>query len=226
MKSSLPRESLWPLAVLAGLLLAAAGLNAQTARDVSQWEPEITAFEASDKTNPPPKHAILFVGSSSIRMWKTLAKDFPDKQVINRGFGGSHIADSTALAERIIFPYEPKQIVFYAGDNDLAEGRTVDQVVADYEAFVKKVREKLPDTTIAYISIKPSLLRWSLKDKMESANAKIAAIKGDKLKFIDVYHAMLGEDGQPLPDIFVGDRLHMNAKGYEIWVPLVGKQLE
>jgi lysophospholipase L1-like esterase len=226
MKSSLPRESLWPLAVLAGLLLAAAGLKAQTARDVSQWEPEITAFEASDKTNPPPKHAILFVGSSSIRMWKTLAKDFPDKQVINRGFGGSHIADSTALAERIIFPYEPKQIVFYAGDNDLAEGRTVDQVVADYEAFLKKVREKLPDTTIAYISIKPSVLRWSLKEKMEAANAKIAAIKGDKLKFVDVYHPMLGEDGQPLPDIFVGDRLHMNAKGYEIWVPLVGKQLE
>lgn len=122
MKSLLPKRSLWPLAALAGVLLAAAGLKAQTARDVSQWEPEIKAFEASDKTNPPPKHAILFVGSSSIRMWKTLAKDLSDKQVINRGFGGSHIADSAALAERIIFPYEPKQIVFYAGDNDLAKG--------------------------------------------------------------------------------------------------------
>ena len=214
------------LVVLVSLLSAACGLFAQTPRNVAQWEPEIKAFEASDKTNPPPKHAIVFVGSSSIRFWKTLSKDFPDKQVINRGFGGSHVADSTAFAERIIFPYEPKLIVFYAGDNDLAEGSSVDQVVADYEAFVKKVREKLPDTTIAYISIKPSLLRWNLKDKMEAANAKIAALRGDKLKFIDVYHAMLGEDGKPLPDIFVGDRLHMNAKGYEIWVPVVRKQLE
>ena len=102
----------------------------------------------------------------------------------------------------------------------------MEQVVADYEAFVKKVREKLPDTPITYISIKPSPLRWSLKDKMEAANARIAAIEGDKLKFIDVYHAMLGADGKPLPDIFVSDRLHMNTKGYEIWVPLVRKHLE
>jgi len=111
-------------------------LRAQTNANISKWEGEIKAFEASDRTNPPPKQAILFVGSSSIRKWQTLAKDFPGKVVINRGFGGSEIADSTALADRIIFPYQPKMIVFYAGDNDLANGKNVEQVVADFQTFV------------------------------------------------------------------------------------------
>ena len=122
-------------------MLVTLGLSTPQAANqhgLAKWEPEIRAFEASDRTNPPAKHAILFVGSSSIRLWKTLAKDFPNARVINRGFGGSRIADSTAFADRIIFPYEPRTIVFYAGDNDLAEGRTPEQVAADYQAFVCK----------------------------------------------------------------------------------------
>src|SRR5277367_4235574 len=129
------------------LLILVAGswaslLPAQTTSkeaDVSRWEKEISAYEASDKTNAPPKGAILFVGSSSIRKWTTLARDFPGKQVINRGFGGSEIADSTALADRIIFPYAPRIIVFYAGDNDLASGKSAEKVFADFQAFLKKI---------------------------------------------------------------------------------------
>ncbi len=191
----------------------------------AKWETEIRAFEAGDRTNPPVKHGILFIGSSSIRLWKTLAKDFPGEPVINRGFGGSRIADSTALADRIIFPYEPRTIVFYAGDNDIAQGHTPEQVAADYQAFVQTVRAKLPDARIAFISIKPSPLRWHLRDKIESANRQIAAMKGDGLVFIDSYNAMLGADGKPRVEMFAADRLHMNAMGYRLWTALVKAQL-
>jgi lysophospholipase L1-like esterase len=210
-------------------LLLALGFSEAPAADqhgIAKWEPEIRAFEAADRTNAPPKHAILFVGSSSIRLWKTLAKDFPEARVVNRGFGGSRIADSTAFAERIIFPYEPRTIVFYAGDNDLAEGRTAEQVAADYQAFVQTVRARLPETRIAFISIKPSPLRWHLREKIESANRQIAAMKGDGLVFIDSYSAMLGADGKPRQEMFAADRLHMNEKGYRLWTQLVKAQLD
>jgi lysophospholipase L1-like esterase len=218
------RQHIWCLPLLL-LVLGFSQAPTVDQRGPAKWEREIKAFEASDRTNSPPKHAILFVGSSSIRLWKTLAHDFPGEPVINRGFGGSRIADSTALADRIIFPYEPRTIVFYAGDNDLAEGRTPEQVAADYQDFVKTIRARLPDTRIAFISIKPSPLRWHLRDKIESANRQVAAMKGDKLVFIDSYKAMLGADGQPRPDMFAADRLHMNAQGYHVWTALVKAQL-
>ena len=201
-------------------------IPAQTPRDLSIWEPEIKAFEASDRTNPPPQGAILFVGSSSIRIWKTLAQDFPGHQVINRGFGGSKIADSTAFADRIIVPYHPSMVALYAGDNDLAAGNTPAQVVADYRAFVRKIRAKLPDATIAFISIKPSPSRWHLHDKMQAANHQIASMKGNKLIFIDVYSAMLGADGKPRPELFLPDGLHMNAAGYRLWTSIIEPRLK
>jgi lysophospholipase L1-like esterase len=201
-------------------------LPAQTNRDTSQWEKEIRAFEASDRTNPPPQNAILFVGSSSFRKWTNLAQAFPGKPVINRGFGGSHIADSTALADRIIFPYQPRLIVFYAGDNDLAAGVSVEQVVADYRAFVEKVHARLPKTVIAFVSIKPCPLRWKLHEKVAAANAEIKALPGDYLKFIDVYPAMLGADGKPQPDLFIADGLHPSAKCYELWTGIIKPYLE
>ena len=202
------------------------GLRAQTNASTSKWEPEIRAFEASDRTNPPPKHGILFVGSSSIRKWQTLANDFARKPVINRGFGGSEIADSTALANRIIFPYEPRMIVFYAGDNDLANGKSVEQVVADYGDFVKTVQAKLPQTRIAFISIKPCPLRWSLIEKVKAVNERIASMKDDKLVYIDVYSHMLGADGKPPADLFLADGLHPSAKCYQLWAKVIGPYLE
>jgi len=215
----------WLLPLLV-LVSGAERLAAQTNRDVSQWEKEIAAFEASDRTNPPPKGAILFVGSSSFRKWTTLAQDFPGKQVFNRGFGGSQIADSTALADRIIFPYEPRLIVFYAGDNDLAAGRTPDQVAEDYAAFAARVHARLPKTTIAFVSIKPSPARWKLHDEMITANQKIKAMPGDWLKFIDVYPLMLGADGKPKPEFFVSDGLHPSVACYRMWAGIIRPYLD
>lgn len=193
----------------------------------SKWEKEIAAFEASDKANPPPKGAILFLGSSSIRMWKTLAKDFPEHKVINRGFGGSEISDSVELAERLVFPYEPKRIIFYAGGNDINAKKTPERVFNDFKAFVEKVRQRLPATRISYISIAPNPARWAQIESIKTANGLIEDYtkKDPKLSFINVFPKMLGEDGQPLPDIYLQDRLHMNAKGYAIWTSIVGPLL-
>jgi lysophospholipase L1-like esterase len=192
------------------------------------FENEILAFESSDRTNLPPKDAILFIGSSSIRLWKTLAGDFPKHKVINRGFGGSQIIDSVNYADRIVLPYRPRQIVLYAGGNDINGGKSPDQVFADYKAFVTKVHSVLPKTRITYISIAPNPARWAQVERVKAANERIAQhVKTDsRLGFIDVFPEMLGPDGQPKPDIYVEDRLHMNAKGYELWTGIVGKYLE
>ena len=166
------------------------------------FENEIQAFEQSDSASPPPKDAVLFVGSSSIRMWTTLADDFPGVPVLNRGFGGSKIAHSTKYADRIVIPCNPKTIVFYAGDNDIAGGRSPEQVLADYKAFVEKIRAALPDTRILFISIKPSIARWKLVDQIREANRLVKAFSesSDKLGFIDIFPQMLGSDGKPRAD--------------------------
>jgi lysophospholipase L1-like esterase len=180
------------------------------------FEKEIQTIEAADRTNPPSRGAILFVGSSSIRKWTTLSQDFSGLKVINRGFGGSQIADSTFFADRIIVPYGPKLIVIFAGDNDLAVGKTPERVFTDYQEFVRKIHERLPETRILYISIKPSPSRWKLKDEQIAANQKIAAIKDPLLDFVDVYPAMLGPDGKPRSEFFVKDGLHLSEAGYAL----------
>ena len=194
----------------------------------AQWEKEIAAFEAADKTNPPPQGAILFVGSSSIRLWKTLARDFPGHKVINRGFGGSQITDSVHFAGRVVVPYQPRQIVLYAGGNDINEGKSPEQVFTDFKAFAATVREALPETRLTYISIAPNPARWAQVDKVRAANRLIAEYtrQHPKLGFIDMFSKMLGEDGQPLPDIYLADQLHMNAKGYELWKGIIAPHLE
>src|SRR5579883_3510875 len=140
---------------LCSLVLLASALPAQTNSAALKWKDELARFDASDRTNMPPKHEILFLGSSTIRFWTTLAKDFPGKQVINRGFGGSQIDEATALADRLVFPYEPRIIVFYSGDNDLAAGKSPERVFADFQEFVKTVHARLPDTVIDVLAIKP-----------------------------------------------------------------------
>jgi lysophospholipase L1-like esterase len=185
----------------------------------AQWEKDIAAFEASDKTNPPPKRAILFIGSSSIRMWKTLSDDFKGFAVINRGFGGSQMSDSDYYADRIVLPYQPRQILVYAGDNDLAAGKSPEQILADVQRFVETVHRSLPEARISYIAIKPSPSRWKLADRMRTANRLIAEFtRSDKrLDFVDVFTPMLDEAGQPKADLFLSDNLHMNSKGYQLW---------
>ena len=209
------------LILLAGSLAFSAALQPALAQE--QWKEAIQAFEQMDETNPPPEGAILFAGSSSIRLWTTLTEDFPDARVINRGFGGSQMSDLIHFADRIVTPYAPRLILVYEGDNDVAAGKTAEQVFADYQEFVSMVHNQLPDTRIAFIAIKPSLARRSLMDEMRKANGLIEEYAGarDRLDYIDIFTPMLGEDGEPLPDIFVDDGLHLNAAGYAIWAEAV-----
>ena len=187
------------------------------------FEKEIRAFEQADKDHPPPRDAVLFLGSSSNRLWDTLAKDFPDVPVINRGFGGSQVADSVRYADRIAIPYHPRKIVIYAGDNDIAAGKSPRQVFDDFKAFVEKVHAALPDVPIAFISIKPSLARWKLVEKIKEANRLIEDFSKQTkhVQYIDVFAPMLAPDGTPRKELCRDDGLHMNRKGYELWVSII-----
>lgn len=182
------------------------------------WEADMQRFEAVDAQSPPPRNGVLFIGSSSIRFWDTLAQDFPGVPVINRGFGGSELRDSTWYADRIIVPYAPRQILIYAGDNDLSAGRTPQQLHADFIAFVERVRRDLPKTKIAYISNKPSPARAQLLSVQREANTLIQAeAKRMGVDYIDIFAPMLDATGQPDASLFIDDRLHMNRAGYVLW---------
>lgn len=204
--------------VLASVLPGPQSL-AQSPDPFAQWEPEIRKFEESDRQAPPKPGAVVFVGSSSIRLWENLARDFPSDYVLNRGFGGSQIPDSTHFAGRIVTRYKPRMVVLYAGDNDLAAGRTPDQVLADFDAFVKRIRQDLPEVPIAFIAIKPSPARVKLLEQARVANEKVRdyAKRQKGVAYIDVFTPMLGSDGTPRGELFVEDGLHMNRSGYEIW---------
>lgn len=184
------------------------------------WQHDIDQLVADDSVHPPPQHGVLFVGSSSIRMWTTLAADFPGVPVINRGFGGSAIADTTHYAARIVIPYHPRLIVMYAGDNDIAEGHTPRLVLDDFKAFVARVRRELPDVAIVYISIKPSIARFAMWPQMRHANRMVAGWTRTqrRVSFVDVSAGMLGADGKPRAALFRPDGLHMTPAGYAIWV--------
>lgn len=204
-------------------LISANLLGGQPAQpDPDRWEPAIRDFEAREQAEPAAKGGIVFIGSSSIRRWD-LEKHFPGLPVTNRGFGGSRIADSTRYADRILLPIEPRVVVLYAGDNDINAGKTPDQVVSDYRAFVAKVHAALPRTRIVFIALKPSLSRWKLVGAMRQANKAIRAITAEepRLAFVDVDAPMIGSDGRPRPQLFAEDGLHLSAEGYKLWTSLV-----
>lgn len=206
-------------AVLGLVAVLAAGAAEQKAPvGVSKWEKEIAAFERADATNPPPQGAILFIGSSTIRMWRSLKQDFPRRAVINRGFGGSQIADATAFAPRIVFPYAPKVVYLRAGGNDLWAGKSVDQVFADFQAFVAAVRAKLPEADIVYISLSPCIARLKQAEITKELNAKVADFVRGKphLRYVETYDLVLGADGKVRPELFIKDMLHFNADGYKL----------
>lgn len=211
--------------ILVGILMST-GVLAVPAEDgknpALRWEPAIAAFEAEDKAHPVEPGGILFLGSSSIRMWD-LAQWFPEVPAINRGFGGSQISDSLYYFDRLVTPYAPSTIVFYAGDNDVAGGKTAETVAADFQTFTQKVWTVLPETRILYIPIKPSTARWMLYPEMKKANVAIRAqAEGEeRLVYIDIESHMLGDDGTPRKDLLLKDGLHMTPEGYRIWTDLV-----
>jgi lysophospholipase L1-like esterase len=200
-------------------LLAAASTHADSAPP-SHWQPDIAAFVAADHEHPPAQHGALFIGSSSIQFWKSLAQDFPGIPVINRGFGGSALPDSTYYADRIVWPYQPKLIVMYAGDNDINDGATPEQVLASFQQFVARAREGVPGVPIVYISIKPSLARLSLWPRMKTANDEIRdwAATQKNVRFVDIAPEMLDAQGKPRPELFRPDGLHMLPAGYALWI--------
>jgi lysophospholipase L1-like esterase len=193
----------------------------------SQWESDIAQFEAQDRANAPRPGSIVFVGSSSIRMWTTLDRDFPGVSVVNRGFGGSEAGDVAQFAERIVVPYKPPVVVFYAGDNDLAAGKTPAQVLAAFQSFVATIHRDLPATRVVFVSIKPSLARWNIVDKMRATNQLVRdyVSTDNKLAYVDVFTPMLDASGQPRPELYLEDGLHMTPAGYAIWRDLIAPAL-
>lgn len=182
---------------------------------------EIQAFKKQDSIKPPPQHAILFVGSSSFRKWTDVQSYFPGYPIINRGFGGSSLPDVIRYANDIIFPYHPKEIVIYCGENDFAgdDNLTAQAVVDRYKTLYGMIRAKMKTVPVVFISIKPSPSRRKYWTKMIEANKEIKAYIATQqhASFVDVFSLMLNDHNQPKPEIFESDSLHMNAKGYAIW---------
>jgi lysophospholipase L1-like esterase len=215
------------IALAVGSMAFAKAEGRQPKADQDRWAKEIAAFAADDEARPFAPGGIVFVGSSSIRLWN-LGMAFPGRRVLNRGFGGTQIQDSVQHVERLVLRHAPATVIFYAGDNDLSAGRTPQQVLADFQAFVGRVHAVLPETRIAFIGIKPSLARWALIEKVREANRLVrdACDRDDRLGFIDVDAPMLGWDGKPRADLFIKDGLHLSAKGYALWNVLVAPFLD
>lgn len=188
------------------------------------YEAEIRAFEKADQASPPAPGQVLFVGSSSIRMWSSLAKDMHPMPVLNRGFGGSKTREVLAVFDRIVTPNQPSAIVYYCGDNDLGTDNTDSRAAADgFIEFDSRVRAKWPELPVFYVSIKPSLARWKNWPAMARANELVRAYCQRTLgaTYLDLATPTLTAEGKPDPTIFREDGLHLNDKGYAIWTRII-----
>ena len=221
-----------------GLVLAASGsaqvregrtLQAPTAQQENpdRWESVIRSFEESDRKNPPAEGGIVFLGSSSFRRWD-LQKSFPGRGLINRGFGGSQMADAIRYVDRIVLPLKPRTIFLYEGDNDTGNGKTPETVEREFRQLVAIIHKALPQARIVFVSIKPSIRRWHLIDVARAANARVRAIcdQHDLLEYVDAASPLLGDNGEPRADLFVEDDLHLNDAGYAIWAELIAPYLD
>jgi len=205
------------------LMTGTAGLLGQESSPaVDKWEPEIRKFEEQDRKSVPPLAANLFVGSSSIRLWK-LKEAFPRHVCVNRGFGGSQLVDSARYVDRIVIPAKPRVVVLYAGDNDIASGKLPVVVRDHYRVFRDKIQAALPESKIVVVGLKPSPSRWKFREQaLETNRLLLEEVKaGKNQEFVDVWKPMLGDDGMPRADLFVKDNLHMNESGYSIWNRLI-----
>lgn len=198
----------------------------QQQKDPERFRKEVDSIVALnrsvDKTN-----LVLFTGSSSIRMWSSLKSDFPKHNVVNMGFGGSEMADLLYYASDIIVPLTPKKIFIYEGDNDISFGRTIKDILSSADSILLLVRKDLPQAEVIFISPKPSLSRWNLKEQYEAFNTALKDWAADKkrVKFADVWTPMLDKSGTVKKDIFIEDGLHLNKKGYAIWTATLKKYL-
>ena len=211
------------IAVLAAGAAAFFWWQSQAGGNPAFFESEIAAFEAADRENPPAPGGIVFVGSSSIRLWDTLAEDFAPLPTVRRGFGGAHMEHVVFNARRIVTPYAPRAVVVFCGGNDIGAGKDAARVLADYRAFVAIVHAELPDADIWFLSMKPSNFRFEIWEEQQIANAGLQelAASDSRLHYINVSDALLGSDGTPRDDVFIFDGLHLNATGYAAWTAVI-----
>lgn len=195
----------------------------------ARWHNELAAFDKADQAHFPAPGGVVFVGSSTVRLWTRLAQDFGRVPggIVNRGFGGSTLADCGLFAHELVVRYKPRQVLLYAGDNDLAQGRTPLQVLDSFARFANAVRAELPNARISFISVKPSPARELLLPQIRETNHVISAYLNrlPDSEYIDVYTPMLGADGRPRPELFRGDRLHMTEEGYRLWHSIIAPHL-
>ncbi len=206
------------------LISAISQLHSQESRRFQNEVAGITQADSAYKT----KDIILFTGSSTIRMWKSLATDFPGYPVINHGFGGSQMTDLLFFSRELILNYKPRKIFIYEGDNDLASSKSTDQILKTADSLVKSIRKSFPNTALYFISAKPSKSRWHLKEKYLEFNAALKTFASERRNtfYIDLWTPMLAGDGVVMQDIFLEDGLHMNPKGYAIWKKVIEPYLK
>lgn len=192
------------------------------------WDAEIAAFAIADRESRASPGGVLFVGSSSIRLWKTLPVDFPTWEPVNRGFGGAHIADCVENFDVLMASSSPRAVVFYAGSNDLAAGKSAVQVARDFSAFAARLHADFPETRLVFLSIVTAPARWELRDRISEANALIAKFcaEDSRRAFVDVNSPLLNADRRPREDCFTDDRLHLAANGYAAWRSALLEQLQ
>lgn len=215
------------LLVLAMVSVATMEVAAQQPIDPNRFEPAIQKFEAEDKATPPVKGGVLFIGASSIARWTNLAESFPDLRVVNRGFGGSELSEAVKYAPRVVVPHAPRIVVLYAGENDLNRGVTPEVIASDFDKFSQLIHASLPATRIVVIGLKPSLLRWKIRDGMHQTNKLISTrcAADRKCTYVDPWPSMIGADGTPKPSFFVEDGLHMTPEGYKAWTKMLQPHL-
>lgn len=219
-----PAPARLPLLLLAVLTLLLPALPAAP----EAWTKEIERLTAQDASHPPAPGGVVFVGSSSIRLWQTLAEDFPGLPVLNRGFGGSELADSVFYLDRIVLPYRPRLVVLFAGTNDLWSGRTPEKVAADFTAFRTRLHAALPQARLIYLSVNYAPARARIHAQMRETNRLIAAdcATDPRCTFVDVATPCLDAAGQPRPELFQDDQLHLKPAGYAIWTRVLTPYLQ
>ena len=204
------------LILLAFIILFSCLLHAQ---DPRRFQKEIDTIDLKYHSRINSRDLIVFTGSSSIRRWKNIQDYFPGKNIINTGFGGSQLSDLLFYSDSVIIKYKPIQVFIYEGDNDIAAGKKADAVVNEADLLFKKIIKETPNTQIVIISVKPSVLRWGLKDDYIKLNKlyRKFSLENKNIKFIDVWTPLLNKEGSPKKEIFISDSLHINKLGYDIW---------
>lgn len=205
-----------------------AGIMFSNAQDPYRFKSQIEELDQTEYQFDSGKKLVLFTGSSSVRMWKDVADYFPEYNVINNGFGGSHFSDLIYYYDQLIPKYNPDYLFIYEGDNDIASDKKPRKILKEAKSLVARIQKDLPQTKVFLISAKPSVARWQYSKEYQRLNKKLKRMcrKSNKLEFADVWNAMLDENGQVFNDVFLDDNLHMNKKGYDIWGEVIGKFLK